>query len=88
MARYATNRRLGVALHLQAYGALNGSPGTRAYYDIIRARGTNHHAALRQVANRLVGILHGCLDSGTLYDETVAWSADPINTREPMTSAA
>ncbi|QNK79560.1 IS110 family transposase [Nakamurella sp. PAMC28650] len=88
MARYATNRRLGVALHLQAYGALNGSPGTRAYYDTIRARGTNHHAALRQVANRLVGILHGCLDSGTLYDETVAWPAEPINTREPMTSAA
>ncbi len=34
----ATNRRLGVALHLQAIGAPNGSAGTRAYYDAIRAR--------------------------------------------------
>lgn len=65
LARYATNRRLGVALHLQAYGALNESSGSRTYYDAIRARGTSHHAALRQVANRLVGILHGCLASGT-----------------------
>ena len=35
----------------------------------IRARGTGHHAALRQLANRLVGILHGCLKTGTPYDE-------------------
>lgn len=89
LARYATNRRLGVALHLQAYGALNGSPGARAYYDAIRARGTSHHAALRQVANRLVGILHGCLDSGTLYNETIAWSSAALTTQNtPMAPAA
>jgi hypothetical protein len=28
---------------------------------------------LRQVANRLVGILHGCLKTGTSYDEHTAW---------------
>ena len=33
-----------------------------------------HQAALRQLANRLVGILHGCLKTGTLYDETTAWA--------------
>jgi hypothetical protein len=32
-----------------------------------------HHAALRQLANRLVGILHGCLKTGTKYDERTAW---------------
>ena len=73
LARYATNRRLGAALHMQAYAALNGSPGARAYYDILKGRGTGHHAALRQLANRLVGILHGCLKTGTLYDERTAW---------------
>ncbi|MDQ2813940.1 MAG: IS110 family transposase, partial [Actinomycetota bacterium] len=31
-------------------------------------------AALRQLANRLVGILHGCLKTGTSYDEATAWS--------------
>jgi len=73
LARYATNRRLGAALHQQAFSALSGSPGARAYYDTIRSRGIGHHAALRQLANRLVGILHGCLKTGTLYDEDTAW---------------
>jgi len=59
LARYATNRRLGAALHLQAFAALGASPGARTYYDAIRARNIGHHAALRQLANRLVGILHG-----------------------------
>src|SRR5664280_1017107 len=73
LARYATNRRLGAALHAQAFSALVASPGARAYYDALRARKIGHHAALRQLANRLVGILHGCLKTGTKYDETTAW---------------
>src|SRR6478752_6860825 len=73
MARYATNRRLGDALHQQAFSALSGSPGARAYYDALRARKIGHHAALRQLANRLVGILHGCLKTGTKYEENTAW---------------
>jgi len=73
MARYATNRRLGDALHQQAFSALRASPGARAYYDSMKARKIGHHAALRQLANRLVGVLHGCLKSGTKYDEDIAW---------------
>jgi hypothetical protein len=73
LARYATNRRLGSALHLQAYSALGASPGARAYYDALRGRNIGHHAALRQLANRLVGILHGCLKTGALYKEDTAW---------------
>jgi len=74
LARYATNRRLGAALHQQAFSALTSSPGSRAYYDQLRARRIGHHAALRQLANRLVGILHGCLKTGTLYNEETAWA--------------
>jgi transposase len=72
-ARYATNRRLGAALHAQAFAALTGSPGARTYYDALRGRKIGHHAALRQLANRLVGILHGCLKTGTVYNEDTAW---------------
>jgi transposase len=82
LARYATNRRLGAALHLQAYSALGASPGARSYYDALRGRNIGHHAALRQLANRLVGILHGCLKSGTVYSEDTAWAhqhADPAS---------
>lgn len=73
-ARFVRNRRLGDALHQQAFCALRASPGARAYYDAQRARGSGHHAALRQLSNRLVGILHGCLKSRTLYEEAKAWS--------------
>jgi hypothetical protein len=58
----------------QAFSSLHASPGARAYYDRQRARGANYNAALRQLANRLVGILHGSLKTGTPYDETTAWS--------------
>jgi transposase len=73
-ARYVHNDRLIDALLAQAYSALTASPGARAYYDKQRARGVEHNPALRQLANRLVGILHGCLKTGTLYDETTAWA--------------
>jgi hypothetical protein len=69
LARFARNRRLGDALLLQAFAALNNSPGARAFDDRQRARGT--------LANRLVGILHGCLRTRTLYDEHHAWHTEP-----------
>ena len=73
LARYATNRRLGAELHQQAFCSLGASPGAHAYYDALRARNIGHHAALRQLANRLVGILHGCLKTNTLHNESTAW---------------
>jgi Transposase IS116/IS110/IS902 family len=70
LARYARNRRLGDAVHQSAFCAIRGSPGAKAYYKTMRGPGIGHQAALRQLSNRLVGILHGCLKTGTLYDET------------------
>ncbi|CNF77516.1 Transposase [Mycobacterium tuberculosis] len=74
LARFVHNDRLIDALMAQAFAALTASPGARAYYDKQRTRGAEHNPALRQLANRLVGILHGCLKTGTPYDETTAWS--------------
>jgi transposase len=76
LARFARNRRLGDALFLQAFAALNNSPGVRAFYDAQRARGATHYQALRTLANRLVGILHGCLRTHTLYNEHLAWHTE------------
>lgn len=73
LARYARNRRLADALYQQAFSALTTSPGARAYYDRQRARNATHHQALRALANRLVGILHGCLRHHTTYNENTAW---------------
>lgn len=73
-ARYVRNNRLADALQTQAFSALRASPGARRYYDKQRAREAGYNPALRQVGNRLVGILHGCLKTRTRYDEATAWS--------------
>ncbi|MPY96355.1 MAG: IS110 family transposase [Acidimicrobiia bacterium] len=73
LARYARNKRLADVCYQWAFAALTASPGARAFYDQRRAAGDTHHRALRALGNRLVGILHGCLHHGTLYDEHTAW---------------
>ena len=85
LARYVHNDRLRDALDGQAFTALTASPGARAYYDKQRARGLGHRAALRQLANRLVGILHGCLKTRTCYNEATAW---PQHTSQQIKTAA
>ena len=72
-ARFIHNDRLIDALMTWAFASLNASPGARAFYDQQRAKGLEHNDALRRLANRLVGILHGCLKTGTRYDEATAW---------------
>jgi hypothetical protein len=74
LARYARNRRLADACYLWAFATLTASPGARAFYDQRREGGDTHNRALRALANRLVGILHGCLRHGTPYDEHTAWA--------------
>jgi len=76
LARFARNRRLGDACDQWAFCAMNSSPGARSYYDQLRARNKTHRQALRQLANRLVGILHVCLERRASYDEFVAWPED------------
>ncbi len=72
-ARFVHNDRLVDALNAQAFTALTASPGARAFYDQQRSKGHGHNDALRRLANRLVGILHGCLKTRTLYNENTAW---------------
>jgi transposase len=73
-ARYARNSRLATACRQWAFCSLTTSPGARIYYDTIRSRGKSHEQALRQLGNRWVGILHGCLDYHTAYSEHTAWN--------------
>jgi hypothetical protein len=73
LARHARNRHLADATDRWAFCSLTASPGARAYYDALRQRGKTHRQATRQLANRLVGILHACLDQSVLYNEDLAW---------------
>jgi transposase len=73
LARYARNKRLSDACYLWAFAAITASPGARSFYDARRTAGDTHSRALRALANRLVGILHGCLRHGSIYNEDMAW---------------
>jgi hypothetical protein len=75
LARVARNRRLFDACYLWAFSSITASAGARRYYDAHRARGKTHHQALRALANRWVGILHGCETRREFYREDVAWTA-------------
>ena len=69
-ARFVRNRRLYDAADQWALCSLRVSPGCRDFYDRQRATGDLPHQALRALANRLVGYLHGCLKRRLPYD---AW---------------
>jgi Transposase/Transposase IS116/IS110/IS902 family len=75
LARFARNRRLADALEMWAFCSLSSSPGARRYYDAHRVKGQTHRRALRGLANRWVGILHGCLQHRACYSEQIAWAA-------------
>jgi hypothetical protein len=87
--RRARNRRLSDACRLWAFAALTASPGARAHYDRRRARGDAHEAALRNLANKLVGQLDHCLRHRQAYLDAVAWppalAPDDTDTRDTDT---
>ena len=73
-ARHVRNKRLYDAIDQWAFCTLTHSPGCRTFYDEHRKAGDLHHQALRALANRLVGILHGCIKHQTEYNEQTAWA--------------
>ena len=75
LARYVHNDRLVDALQLPGVrrpAAPHPAPAPTTTNSAPASAG--HTAALRQLGNRLVGILHGCLKTRTPYDEATAWS--------------
>lgn len=73
VARLARNKRLFDATYQWAFCALTQSAGARAYYDDHDPGPHTAKVARRKLANKLVGILHGCLAHRTVYDEELAW---------------
>ena len=64
---------------LQADSARMNDRYADAYYRKQRARGVDHAAALRQLANKLVGIHHGCLARHQPYDPAKAWGSTGLD---------
>jgi transposase len=77
LVRRARNKRLADACRWWAFLATQHSPGAAAYYQRRRAAGDGHEAALRRLANKLLGQLHHCLTHRVVYDEEKAWAGCP-----------
>jgi len=73
VARLARNKRLFDACYQWAFCALSTSPGARAYYDAHDPGPRSGKTARRKLANKLVGVLHGCLTHRASYEEALAW---------------
>ena len=84
VARLARNKRLFDAAYQWAFCALTRSPGARAYYDDHDPGPHTAKVARRKLANKLVGILHGCLAHRATYDEELAWGRP--SERSPLDS--
>lgn len=83
-ARKVRNKRLGDACHWWAFSMLTKSPGARAHYDRRRAAGDHHNAALRNLANKLLGRLWWCILHDQPWDDTAAWP--PISNPKQATA--
>ncbi len=86
MARRVRNKRLADACHWWAFAALTKSAGARAHYDRRRAAGDHHNAALRNLANKLLGRMWWCLENNQPWDDQTAWSNPATN--QPAAVAA
>lgn len=84
-ARKVRNKRLGDACHWWAFVTITKSAGARAHYDRRRAAGDHHNAALRNLANKLIGRLWWCLQHDETWNENTAWNID-IATPDPRTA--
>jgi hypothetical protein len=73
-ARKVRNKHLGNACHWWAFATLTKPSGARGHYDRRRAAGDHHNAALRNLANKLLGQLWWCLHNGELWDDNTAWN--------------
>ena len=72
-ARHIRNKRLADACHWWAFAMLTKSAGARAHYDRRRDAGDHHNAALRNLANKLLGRLWWCLQDHKVWDDNAAW---------------
>jgi transposase len=85
--RRVTNQRLAAVGYVWAFAALSASPGARAHYDRRKAAGDRHTAAQRNLFNRLIGILHHCLQTRQPYNENIAFPTTQTTTK-PQAAAA
>jgi transposase len=82
--RKVKNQRLAAAGYVWIFGALP-SPQVKHHYDLRRAAGDKHAAAMRNLFNRFLGCLYHCLQTGQTFDPDKAF---PTTAGQPVAAAA
>jgi transposase len=67
--RWACNSFLLQTFHEFAGHSIKQSPWAKAYYRMMRERGSQHQAAIRALAFKWIRIMHRCWQSRQCYDE-------------------
>ncbi len=73
--RFACPKFLRQTFHEFAKQSINSCPWARGYYDMKRASGTGHHAAVRALAYKWIRIIFRCWQDQVRYDDGVYVSA-------------
>jgi transposase len=68
MRRQVKNNRLAAVGFVWAFATIARTGPPKDHYDLRRAHGVRHAAALRHLFNRMIGQLHHCLQTRQLYD--------------------
>jgi transposase len=80
--RKVKNQRLAAAGYVWIFGALP-SPQVKHRYDLRRAAGDKHAAAMRNLFNRFLGCLYHCLQTGQTFDASKAFPASAAQQLQP-----
>lgn len=81
--RWACSRFLRQTFHEFAAHSIKQSRWAKAYYDMLRARGNKHQAAVRALAFKWIRIIFCCWKNRTLYDENT-YTASLIKRQSPL----
>lgn len=81
--RWAASRFLRQTFHEFAAHSTKHSVWAKAYYDMMRARGAKHQAAVRALAFKWIRIIFRCWKKGVLYDE-MTYVASLIQRQSPV----
>ncbi len=81
--RWACNRFLLQTFHEFAAHSIKQSAWAKACYDMLRANGRKHQAAIRELAFKWIRIIFRCWKNRTTYDE-LAYTASLIKRQSPI----
>ncbi len=81
--RWTCSRFLRQTFHEFAAHSIKQSRWAKAYYDMMRARGNKHQAAVRALAFKWIRIIFRCWKNRTLYNEKT-YTASLIKRQSPV----